>query len=107
MNCPQQKGTIVCVVNSIEISRWLFVQSRKCYFLHREILMLRIATLLIVLSVCVIAWAGDCPPPSPISLHSDEVFDLQVFFDNTPAVATPVAGISRRQAAEFFDRRPK
>ena len=32
MNCPQQKGTIVCVVNSIEISRGLFVQSRKCYF---------------------------------------------------------------------------
>jgi hypothetical protein len=37
-----------------------------------------------------IAWAGDCPPPSPINLHSDEAFDLQVFFDNTPAVATPL-----------------
>jgi hypothetical protein len=52
--------------------------------------MLRLATLLIVLSVCFIAWAGDCPPPSPINLHSDEAFDLQVFFDNTPAVATPL-----------------
>jgi hypothetical protein len=52
--------------------------------------MLRLATLLIVLSACFIAWAGDCPPPSPINLHSDEAFDLQVFFDNTPAVATPL-----------------
>jgi len=52
--------------------------------------MLRLATLLIVLSVCFIAWAGDCPPPSPIKLHSDEAFDLQVFFDNTPAIATPL-----------------
>jgi hypothetical protein len=52
--------------------------------------MLRLATLLIVLSVCFIAWAGDCPPPSPIRLHSDEAFDLQVFLNNTPAVATPL-----------------
>jgi len=52
--------------------------------------MRRIATLLIVFSVCLIAWAGDCPPSSPISLHSDQDFDLQVFFDNTPAVATPL-----------------
>jgi len=58
--------------------------------LHGEILMLRFATLLIVLSVCHIAWSGDCPPPSPIKLHGDEAFDLQVFFDNTPAVATPL-----------------
>jgi len=49
-----------------------------------------LATLLIVLSVCPIAWAGDCPPSSPISLHRDQDFDLQVFFDNTPAVATPL-----------------
>jgi hypothetical protein len=52
--------------------------------------MLRLATLLIVLSVCFIAWAGDCPPPSPINLHSDEAFDLQVFFDNKHAIATPL-----------------
>jgi hypothetical protein len=51
--------------------------------------MLRLATLLIVLSVCFIAWAGDCPATS-LNLHSDEAFDLQVFFDNTPAVATPL-----------------
>jgi hypothetical protein len=50
--------------------------------------MVRLATLLIVLSVCFIAWAGDCPPPPPINLHSDEPFDLQVFFDNMPAAAT-------------------
>lgn len=58
--------------------------------IHREILMLRLAALLIVLSICFIAWAGDCPPPSPINLHYDEALDLQVFFDNTPAVATPL-----------------
>lgn len=54
--------------------------------------MRRFATLLIVivLSVCFIAWAGDCPPPSPISLHSDQDFDLQVFFDDSPAVAIPL-----------------
>ena len=52
--------------------------------------MRRLATLLIVLSVCFVAWAGDCPPPSPIHLHSDEDFDLQVYFDGTPAVATPL-----------------
>jgi hypothetical protein len=52
--------------------------------------MLRLAILLIVLSVCFIAWADDCPPRSPVNLHSDEAFDLQVFFDNTPAVATPL-----------------
>jgi hypothetical protein len=55
-----------------------------------EILMRRLATLLIVFSACLIAWAGHCPPSSPISLHSDQDFDLQVFFDNTPAVATPL-----------------
>jgi hypothetical protein len=58
--------------------------------IHTEIPMLRLATLLIVLSVCFIAWAGDCPPTPPINLYSDEAFDLQVFFDNTPAVATPL-----------------
>ena len=58
--------------------------------IHRVILMRRIAALLIVLSTCLIAWAGDCPLPPPISLQSDEPFDLQVFFDNTPAVATPL-----------------
>jgi hypothetical protein len=52
--------------------------------------MLRLATLLIVLSVCFIAWAGDCPAPLPINLHYDEALDLQLFFDNTPAVATPL-----------------
>ena len=52
--------------------------------------MRRLATLLIVLSTCFIAWADDCPPPLPISLHSNEAFDLQVFFDDAPAVATPV-----------------
>jgi len=49
--------------------------------------MLRAATLLIVLSACSIAWAGDCGPSSAIDLRSDEAFDLQVFFDNAPAVA--------------------
>jgi hypothetical protein len=58
--------------------------------IHRVILMRRIAALLIVLSTCLIAWAGDCPLPPPISLQSDEPFDLQVFFDNNPAVATPL-----------------
>ncbi|HEX3438670.1 MAG TPA: hypothetical protein VHT24_18010, partial [Pseudacidobacterium sp.] len=52
--------------------------------------MRRLATLLIVLSTCFIAWADDCPSPSPIRLHSNEPFDLQVFFDDTPAVATPM-----------------
>jgi hypothetical protein len=52
--------------------------------------MRRLATLLIILSVCFIAWADDCPPTPPINLHSDEAFDLQVFFDNAPAVATPL-----------------
>jgi hypothetical protein len=52
--------------------------------------MLRLATLLIALSICFVAWAADCPPLSPINLYSDEPFDLQVFFDNTPAVATPL-----------------
>ena len=52
--------------------------------------MLRLATLLVVFSICFIAWADDCPPPSPVNLHSDEAFDLQVFFDNTPAAATPL-----------------
>ena len=52
--------------------------------------MRRLATLLVALSVCFIAWADDCPPASPISLYSDNDFDLQVFFDNTPAVSTPL-----------------
>ena len=52
--------------------------------------MLRLATLLIVLSGCVIAWAGGCPPTSPIDLRSDEAFDLHVFFDDRPAAATPL-----------------
>ncbi len=52
--------------------------------------MRRLATLLIVLSVCFVAWAGDCRPASPVSLHSDEALDLQVFFDNAPAAATPM-----------------
>jgi hypothetical protein len=55
-----------------------------------DISMRGLATLLIVLSVCFVASAEDCPPPSPISLQSDEAFDLQVFFDNTPAAATPL-----------------
>jgi hypothetical protein len=29
-------------------------------------------------------------PPSTITLHSDQDFDLQVFFDNTPAVVIPL-----------------
>lgn len=58
--------------------------------IQREMLMLRLATLLIVLSVCFSAWAGDCPTPSVINLRSDDAFDLQVFFDNTPAAATPL-----------------
>jgi len=49
-----------------------------------------LSTLLIILSVCFIAWADACPPESPVSLHSDEVLDLQVFFDKAPAVATPL-----------------
>jgi hypothetical protein len=53
--------------------------------------MRRLATLLIVLSLCFVAWAGDCPPTSgPINLYSDEPFDLSIFFDSTPAVATPL-----------------
>jgi hypothetical protein len=52
--------------------------------------MLRIATLLIVISVCSVAWAGDCRPLPTVYLHSDEPFDLKVFFDNKPAVATPL-----------------
>jgi hypothetical protein len=52
--------------------------------------MRRLATLLIVLSVCFVAWAGDCPPQPPINLYSDEPFDLRISFDNTPAVATPL-----------------
>jgi hypothetical protein len=52
--------------------------------------MLRLATLLIILSVSFTAWALDCPPQSPVNLYSDNPFDLQVFFDNTPAVATPL-----------------
>ena len=52
--------------------------------------MRRLASLLIVLSVCTIAWAEYCPPSSPIHLYSDQSLDLQVFFDNTPAVATPL-----------------
>jgi hypothetical protein len=53
--------------------------------------MRRLATLLIVLSSCFVAWAGDCPPTSgPINLYNDEPFDLSIFFDNTPAVATPL-----------------
>ena len=53
-------------------------------------LMLRLATLLIVLSACFAAWAEDCRHTPPISLHSDEPFDLQVFFDQEPAVGTPL-----------------
>jgi hypothetical protein len=51
--------------------------------------MLRLAILLILLSVCFTAWAQNCPS-SPINVDSDEAFDLQVFFDNTPAAATPL-----------------
>lgn len=43
-----------------------------------------------VLSACLIAWSGDCPPKSPISLHSDHNLDLTIFFDNTPAASTPL-----------------
>src|SRR4051812_43627737 len=53
-------------------------------------MMLRVATLPIVLSACLAAWAGDCPPTSPIHLHRDEPLDVQVFFDNRLAVATPL-----------------
>ena len=52
--------------------------------------MRRLASLLIVLSVCTIAWAEYCPPSSPIHLYSDQSLDLQVFFDNRPAAAAPV-----------------
>jgi hypothetical protein len=55
-----------------------------------EIWMRRLATLLIVLSACFIAWAGDCPPQSPISLYNDNALDFQIFFDNAPAAATPL-----------------
>ena len=52
-------------------------------------MMRRLATFLIVLSA-LIAWADDCSPLSPISLYSDQSFDVQVFFDNTAAASTPL-----------------
>lgn len=52
--------------------------------------MRRLGTLLIVFSVCLIGRAADCPQTSSVSLYSDQDFDLQVFFDNTPAAATPL-----------------
>jgi hypothetical protein len=52
--------------------------------------MRRFTSLLIVLSVCSIAWADYCWPTSPIHLYWDQNLDLQIFFDNTPAAATPV-----------------
>ena len=52
--------------------------------------MLRIATSLIILSVCSIAWTEYCPPSSPIHIYWDQSLDLQVFFDNRPSAATPV-----------------
>ena len=41
-----------------------------------------------VFSACLIAWAGDCPPDSPISLYSDWKLDLEIFFDQSPAAST-------------------
>ena len=52
--------------------------------------MLRLATLLIVLSASLVAWAGICRPLPPVELYSDQPFDLQVFFDSKPAVALPL-----------------
>ena len=52
--------------------------------------MRRLATLLIVGSACLIGWAGDCPSTLSVSLYRDQDFDLQVFFDNTPAVTSPL-----------------
>jgi hypothetical protein len=42
------------------------------------------------LSAGCAAWAKGCPPTPPISLYSDEPFDVQVFFDQKPAIATPL-----------------
>ncbi len=50
--------------------------------------MLRLATLLIVTSLCFAAYAEDCRQTPPITLHRDEPLDISVFFDNKPADAT-------------------
>ena len=49
--------------------------------------MLRLAILAIVFFASFTAWTQKCPS-SPLKLHGDEAFDLQIFFDNTPAAAT-------------------
>jgi len=56
----------------------------------RKKLMLRLVTLLLIVSGCVIAKADACPPSPPINLQSDEALDFQVFFDDRPAAATAV-----------------
>ena len=90
-NRPQQEGTVVRVVSAIEILLRLSAQSRKCYDPQGDYRCVRLATLLIALSVCLVAWASDCPPTSGPDkpVHSDEPLDLSIFFDNTLAVATP------------------
>jgi len=67
--------------------------------------MLRNATLLIALclSDCL---GGDCPPRLPITLHRDQDFNVQVFFDNSPAAATPLQ-LYAGDKLVHSDRRPE
>ena len=53
-------------------------------------MMLRLATVLLLLSGCLFAQTSDCALASSISLYSDNPFDLQIFFDGTPAAAIPL-----------------
>ncbi len=47
-------------------------------------------TIALTLAISPAAWEEGCPYTSPINLNRDEPFDLEVFFDNTLAVATSV-----------------
>ena len=53
-------------------------------------MMLRLASVLLLLSGCLFAQTSDCAQPSSISLYSDNPLDLQIFFDGKPAAASPL-----------------
>lgn len=52
-------------------------------------MMLRLATVLLLLSGCLFAQISDCVQLSPISLYSDNPLDLQIFSTVRPAAASP------------------
>jgi len=64
--------------------------------------MLRLATLLVILSVSSFVRAADCPTVSPVDLRGDQELELEIYFDDKLANSTPLqlyAGDTLRHSA--------